>query len=164
MHARPEATPRRASRSDHSDLDDTLSKCLSSSDNPVSRALPSVWDTHLRIDVSLEFRARRGYFVDSWTFVVDHPRVKRNPGRIAAQAFGAAVRSARLRLGITQETLAEQSHLDRTYISGIESGVRNPTVVSIFRLASALQVRPSDLFLEAEQTLYASNPAGDEIP
>ncbi len=95
---------------------------------------------------------------------IDYSRVKRNKARIAAQAFGAAVRTTRVRLGITQETLAEQSQLDRSYISGIESGVRNPTVASIVRIASALHVRPSDLFLIAEQTLYPDNTDDDEIP
>jgi XRE family transcriptional regulator, regulator of sulfur utilization len=102
--------------------------------------------------------------MDFWTYVVDPCRVKRNEARIAAQAFGAAVRSTRLRLGITQETLADQSQLARTYLSGVESGLRNPTVVSIVRIASALHVRPSDLFLEAERTLYPDNAEDDEIP
>jgi DNA-binding XRE family transcriptional regulator len=164
MRARPEATPRRASRSDHLDLDDILSKRLSRSDKPVSRALPSMSGTHFRMDVSLEFRARREYSIDFWTFVVDPCRVKRNEARIAAQAFGAAVRSTRLRLDITQETLAEQSQLDRTYLSGVERGLRNPTFVSIFRIASALHVRPSNLFLEAERILYPDDGEDDKIP
>lgn len=90
--------------------------------------------------------------------------MKRNEARIAAQAFGAAIRSTRLRLGITQETLAEQSQLDRTYLSGVERGLRNPTFVSIVRIASALDVRPSELFLEAERILYPADNADDNIP
>jgi DNA-binding XRE family transcriptional regulator len=114
------------------------------------------------MDVTFRSCATRTYSMDFWSFVVDHSHVKRNEARSAAQAFGAAVRAARLRLDITQETLAEQCKLDRTYLSGIERGVRNPTVVSIFRIASALHVRPSDLFLEAERTLYANSDKGDE--
>lgn len=116
------------------------------------------------MDVSLEIRAGREYSMDFWSSIVDHCRVKRNEARIAAQAFGAAVRSTRLRLDITQETLAEQSQLDRTYLSGVERGLRNPTFVSIFRIASALHVRPSNLFLEAERILYPDDSEDDKIP
>lgn len=116
------------------------------------------------MDVCFRFCDPRKYSMDFRSSFIDHSRVKRNEARIAAQAFGAAVRTTRIRLGITQETLAEGSQLDRSYISGIESGVRNPTVVSIVRIASALHVRPSDLFLEAERTLYPDNTDEDEIP
>ena len=68
-------------------------------------------------------------------------------------AFGAAIRATRSRLGVSQEALADLSELDRTYVSGVERGVRNPTVKSIWRLATALKVLPSDLFLEAEREL-----------
>ena len=68
-------------------------------------------------------------------------------------AFGAAVRTARIRRNVSQEALGDLCELDRTYISGIERGVRNPTVLSIWRIAAALQVRPSELFQDAERTL-----------
>jgi transcriptional regulator with XRE-family HTH domain len=38
------------------------------------------------------------------------------------------------------------AHLDRTYISGIERGVRNVGVINIFRIAQALKVSPTELF------------------
>lgn len=47
--------------------------------------------------------------------------------------------------GLTQEELAFDCELDRTYISGIERGVRNPTVVIIQKIASALKVAPYKL-------------------
>ncbi|HEY8356215.1 MAG TPA: helix-turn-helix transcriptional regulator [Ramlibacter sp.] len=55
------------------------------------------------------------------------------------------VRLARAALGISQEELAELSGLDRTYISGVERGVRNPTVKVVGRLASALKIPPHQL-------------------
>jgi transcriptional regulator with XRE-family HTH domain len=41
--------------------------------------------------------------------------------------------------------LAEKADLDRTYISGIERGVRNPTLLSIHRIADALRVPVREL-------------------
>jgi CheY-like chemotaxis protein/DNA-binding XRE family transcriptional regulator len=54
--------------------------------------------------------------------------------------FGAAVRTLRSRLGISQEELAERADLHRTYIAGVEGGARNITLRSIEKLARALEV------------------------
>jgi len=67
-----------------------------------------------------------------------------------ARAFGEAVREAREKLGISQEDLGFESGLDRTYISGIERGVRNPTLKTIHRLCRALGARPSSLLRTTE--------------
>lgn len=47
--------------------------------------------------------------------------------------------------GLTQEELAFDCELDRTYISGIERGIRNPTVLILQKIASALKIAPSKL-------------------
>jgi transcriptional regulator with XRE-family HTH domain len=47
--------------------------------------------------------------------------------------------------GWSQEELADQAGLHRTYVSGIERKVRNPTVLILERLAKALKVSASDL-------------------
>ena len=60
-------------------------------------------------------------------------------------AFGSNVRKAREKKELTQERLAEKADLDQTYISGIERGVRNPSVLSIVRLAKALGSTTSEL-------------------
>ena len=65
--------------------------------------------------------------------------------------FGRAVQVHRLRLGISQEELAHRSSLDRTYISGIERGVRNPSLKSIARLADALEVELATVFVTMNQ-------------
>jgi len=65
-------------------------------------------------------------------------------------ALGAAVRAARERKGLSQEALGFEADLDRTYVSGIERGVRNPTATSIRRIAKALGVAPSRLMRGAE--------------
>ncbi len=59
--------------------------------------------------------------------------------------LGTNVRRFRERKGWSQEKLAEMAELDRTYISGIERGLRNPTVAVIERIAKALVVTAADL-------------------
>jgi len=61
------------------------------------------------------------------------------------QLFAANVRQARKQRGLTQEDLADQADLDRTYISSIERGLRNVSIQNIQRIALALQVDPRDL-------------------
>jgi transcriptional regulator with XRE-family HTH domain len=60
------------------------------------------------------------------------------------------VREHRIGLGLSQEDLCFKSELDRTYISGIERGVRNPTVKTVRRIAAALGTAPSRLMAAAE--------------
>jgi transcriptional regulator with XRE-family HTH domain len=64
------------------------------------------------------------------------------------KAFGDRVRSVRGAKGISQEELAELADLDRTYISGVERGVRNISLVNISALARALGVRVAELTKE----------------
>lgn len=64
----------------------------------------------------------------------------------AHAAFGQAIRDARRCQGISQERLALMCGLDRTYISGIERGMRNPSLKNILRLADALSTTPAELF------------------
>ena len=67
------------------------------------------------------------------------------------RSFGAAVRETRARLGISQEKLGFRTGLDRTYISAVERGARNPTVYVIWRVASGLQTTADDLLRLAER-------------
>jgi len=55
-------------------------------------------------------------------------------------AFGLAVRRTREAKGLTQERLAERADLDPTYISGIERGVRNASLISLVRVAKGLGI------------------------
>ncbi len=71
--------------------------------------------------------------------------------RRALGTFGEVVREARARLDISQEELGFRSGLDRTYVSGVERGVRNPTVVVMFRLAEGLETKLSTLIKRAER-------------
>ncbi|MBS9424819.1 MULTISPECIES: cell morphology transcriptional regulator XreR1 [Photorhabdus] len=60
--------------------------------------------------------------------------------------FGQRVRYIRMASGMSQEAFADKCGLDRTYISGIERGVRNPTLEVINVIASGLQIELKDLF------------------
>lgn len=53
---------------------------------------------------------------------------------------GENVRAARVAAGLTQEQLAERSGFSQQYLSGLERGERNPTIVTIYELAQALDV------------------------
>jgi transcriptional regulator with XRE-family HTH domain len=59
--------------------------------------------------------------------------------------FGAAVRALRRKLGVSQERLAFAAELDRSYVSDVERGNRNVSLVNIVRIAEALRVTPSEL-------------------
>ncbi|MDJ0513770.1 MAG: helix-turn-helix transcriptional regulator [Methyloceanibacter sp.] len=61
------------------------------------------------------------------------------------QVVGRNVRRIREERGLSQEELAFETDLHRTYVSGVERGVRNPTVLVIDRLAKALKVKPHEL-------------------
>jgi transcriptional regulator with XRE-family HTH domain len=62
------------------------------------------------------------------------------------RAFGLHVRQLREFRGLTQEGLGEKAELDQTYISGIERGTRNPSVLVLKRVAAALDIPVSRLF------------------
>ncbi len=64
--------------------------------------------------------------------------------------YGKAVRDARIKKGMSQERLADLSELHRTYISDIELGKRNVSIDNIEKIADALDMKISDIFLEME--------------
>ena len=58
---------------------------------------------------------------------------------------GLNVKTYRNERGLSQEALAFECGLHRTYVSGVERGVRNPTVVAIEKIADALNIDPGRL-------------------
>ncbi|WP_080837116.1 helix-turn-helix domain-containing protein [Cohnella massiliensis] len=60
--------------------------------------------------------------------------------------FGQRVRELRARSGMSQEILAHRAGLDRTYISSVERGERNISIVNIEKIAAALQVSVAYMF------------------
>lgn len=61
------------------------------------------------------------------------------------KAFGEALREVRSGRGLSQQDLALESELDRTYISLLERGLRQPTITTLIALADALDVDPTIL-------------------
>lgn len=64
---------------------------------------------------------------------------------------GPAFRQMREQLGLSQEALALSAGVDRTYVSGIERGVRNPSLKSMQRLAAELDITLDRVFVLAHQ-------------
>jgi transcriptional regulator with XRE-family HTH domain len=63
---------------------------------------------------------------------------------------GRNVKRVRQEKGLTQEQLAELSGFSQQYISGLEQGQRNPTIVSLYELATALGVSHMELVRSTE--------------
>jgi transcriptional regulator with XRE-family HTH domain len=61
---------------------------------------------------------------------------------------GRNVQRLRIKAGLSQAALAERMGVDRSYVSGLELGQRNPTVVTLWHIAEALGVRPHHFFEE----------------
>lgn len=61
------------------------------------------------------------------------------------RVVGSNVRRLRLERELTQERFAELSGLSQQYISDLERGRRNPTIVTLYEIAVALSVTPVDL-------------------
>ena len=64
------------------------------------------------------------------------------------QLLGDDVRRQRKLKGLTQEQLAFEASIERSYVSDLERGQRNPSVQALGRLAEALGVRPDTLLNE----------------
>jgi transcriptional regulator with XRE-family HTH domain len=75
------------------------------------------------------------------------------------KAFGLVINQMRKELGLSQEALADEASLDRTFISQLETGTKQPSLTTIFRLAAALQVEASDLLRRVEASLGADKAA-----
>jgi transcriptional regulator with XRE-family HTH domain len=66
-------------------------------------------------------------------------------------AYGDALRQLRSQRGFSQEGLAHRAGLDRTYVSGIERGERNPSLANLLKIAAALDVELSEWAIAAEK-------------
>ena len=77
--------------------------------------------------------------------------------------FGKAVRRIREQKGLSQEALADLSHLHRTYIGGIERGERNVGLLNLLRLSKALKILPSELLQDFDKKVMTIiSMKGDE--
>lgn len=63
-------------------------------------------------------------------------------------SLGRVLRTQRKEKGLSQEELAHQVGLDRTYISLLERGLRQPTLGTIVKISTALEMQPEDFVAE----------------
>ncbi|MFN3627145.1 MAG: helix-turn-helix domain-containing protein [Parvibaculum sp.] len=68
-----------------------------------------------------------------------------------AKILAGNVKAARKALDLSQEALALEAEIDRTYISGIERGLRNPSLTLIVKLADRLRTTPAALLTQAKK-------------
>jgi len=74
-----------------------------------------------------------------------------------AQAFGDAVRTARLARGIAQEELAALAGIERSHMGKMERGEHLPTLALIFKVAKALKMSATDLMADTEANLVGAD-------
>ena len=67
------------------------------------------------------------------------------PEKRAIRNLAKNLRGFRLDKAWSQDELAERAELDRTYVSDVERGLRNPSIKTLARLAAALQISIGDL-------------------
>lgn len=70
------------------------------------------------------------------------------------QVFGQVLRELRTRSGKTQEAVAFDAGLDRTYISMLERGLRQPSLETVLVLARALGIASSDIVAMVEAQVH----------
>ena len=72
------------------------------------------------------------------------------------RVVGENVRRCREAAGLSQEELAARMGVEQGYVSRLEAGTRNPTIVTIWHAAQSLGVRPAILFEEPVHMLKSS--------
>ena len=65
-------------------------------------------------------------------------------------AFGRILREQRQARGLSQEALALEAGVDRTFVSQLERGIRQPTLTTLWKLAGVLRIAPSELVRQME--------------
>ena len=68
----------------------------------------------------------------------------------ALVALGKAIRALRLERAIAQEELAHRSQIERSYMSSIERGMQNVGVMTLVRIAAAMEISVSQMLIKAE--------------
>jgi transcriptional regulator with XRE-family HTH domain len=67
--------------------------------------------------------------------------------------FGQVLREQRISRDLSQEELALAADVDRTFVSQMERGIRQPTITTLIKLAGALGIQPSTLIVRMEKLL-----------
>ena len=74
-----------------------------------------------------------------------------------AAAFGRALKEARTKMDLSQEALALESGIDRTFVSMLERGIRQPALSTVYALSAVLAVKPGAL-VDRAAALMAQAP------
>lgn len=70
-----------------------------------------------------------------------------------AKIVGKVIGDARKRKGISQEVVSGLADIGRTHLSAIERGERKPTLETLYRISSALNMKMSEIVLEIEKEI-----------
>ncbi|MBV8618157.1 MAG: helix-turn-helix transcriptional regulator [Curvibacter sp.] len=79
------------------------------------------------------------------------------------RAFGRVLRQRREQAGWSQELLAEKADLNRSYIGELERGQAVPSLITLEKLAAALELSPSYLLAQAERAAQKLHLTGLEL-
>jgi len=82
--------------------------------------------------------------------------VIKQPADTLEGAFGSVLRQLRESKGLSQEELADQCSIHRTYVSQLERGLKSPTLRLIWQVCASLQVSPSALIADVQRRTEGS--------
>ena len=77
------------------------------------------------------------------------------------KAFGSALRELRNQRALSQEALAFEAELARNYISQLELGSKSPSLRTVFKLCTVLEISPSDMIDTVQHMLRVTEPTAD---
>ena len=92
------------------------------------------------------------------------PSIRAAADAAALLRFGAGLRRTREGAGLTQAQLGERADLHVTYISGIERGQRNVSLLNLLALAAAMEIAPSALLACMDGSPGERGPVGKQPP
>jgi transcriptional regulator with XRE-family HTH domain len=69
------------------------------------------------------------------------------------EAFGKIIKQLREEREMSQQELADYAELDRSYISDMERGRYNPTLLTVYKLAEILKVKPNEIIQKVDKLL-----------
>lgn len=82
--------------------------------------------------------------------------MRKKENKTIEQLFDETLRQLRTKKGLSQEELGFESGYHRTYISLLERGKKSPSLKTIFQLAAALNIKPSEIIklIQADSELF----------
>ena len=73
---------------------------------------------------------------------------------LSSKTVGSVIKQLREKKGLSQEVLSGLADIGRTHLRAIERGERKPTLETVFRIAQALDIKPSELVRRIEEEFY----------